>query len=68
MTEKSIAEGDTIIFTDGETPTEGTVSKRYDDGSFIVEWMSNGEERGEIFRPSVFDRSPHIEHEPKESH
>lgn len=66
MTDKSVSEGDTIILTAGEGQTEATVSKRYEDGSFIIEYEQNGETTGQIFRPSVFRRSPHIEHEPKE--
>jgi hypothetical protein len=66
MTNRSVSEGDSVIFTGGENRTEGTVTKTYDDGSFIVEWESNGEERGQIFRPKVFNRSAFIDHEPEQ--
>jgi hypothetical protein len=64
--ERTVSEGDSVIFTGSGERTEGEVTKKYDDGSFMVEWMSNGEERGQIFRPKVFDRSAFVEHEPKE--
>lgn len=64
--DRTVTEGDTVVFTGSGERTEGTVTKDYNDGSFMVEWMSNGEKRGQIFRPKVFDRSAFVHHEPEQ--
>lgn len=68
--EREVTEGDTVVFTscdprNEDEKTEGEVTEVYDNGSyFMVEWESNGEDRGQVFTPKVFDRSAFIEHKP----
>jgi hypothetical protein len=61
---RTVSEGDIVIFTNIGGQTKGAVTEVYDDGSFRVNWMSNGEERGQVFTPSVFDRSEFVSHRP----
>lgn len=61
--EPTVEEGDTVIFTGQGDRTEGEVTETYDDDSFMMEWTQNGEERGQIARPKVFERSAFVHHE-----
>lgn len=64
--EPTVEEGDTVVLTGQGDRIEADIVKTYDDGSFMMEWTQNGEERGQISTPKVFDRTPYVNHEPAE--
>lgn len=59
-----VHEGDTVILSSGEEPVEADVTKVWDDGTFMLEWHTGYRERGQVFRPSVFERTAFVEHVP----